>query len=127
MDRIIYELLLFLTSFIIVFLLYRLIVVKKAKRKKKPKEPIEVTYLVNKYRIDLEKVNYKRLLNVISLVSSLDIAIVVTIILLFKNFYVEIIVGFVSTVIIILISYHLVYLVYKKKGMIKDEHKGNRK
>ena len=127
MDKFIREIILFIITFLLVFLLYRLITIRKAKSKKKAKEPREVTYLVSRYKLDLDKVNYKRLLNVVSLVSSLDIALVVTIILLFKNFYLEMIIGFISTLIIILVSYHLVYLVYKKKGMIKDEHKRDRK
>ena len=127
MEKFIQELILFVASFIIVFLLYRIFIVKKAKRKKNPKEPFEVTYLINKYKLDLEKINYNKLLNVVSLVSSFDVALIVVIILLFKNFYVEIIIGIISTVIIILVSYHLIYLVYKKKGMIKDESKRNRK
>jgi len=127
MDKLIKELILFLIAFIIVFLLYRIIIVRRAKSKKKPKEPLEVTYLVNKYKLDLEKVSYKRLLNVISIVSALDIALVVSIIVLLKSFILEMIVGFISTLVIILVSYHLVYLVYKKKGMIKDESKRNRK
>ena len=127
MDSLTYRLILFVFSFILVFLLYRLIIIKRAKRKKNPKEPFEVVYLVSRYNLDLDKINYKKLLNVISIVSSFDIALVVSIILLFKNFYLEVIVGFISTLIIILISYHLVYLVYKKKGMIKNESKRNRK
>lgn len=127
MDKLIKELILFLIAFIIVFLLYRIIIVRRAKSKKKPKEPLEVTYLVNKYKLDLEKVSYERLLNVISIVSALDIALVVSIIVLLKSFILEMIVGFISTLVIILVSYHLVYLVYKKKGMIKDESKRNRK
>ena len=126
MDKFIQELILFVISFFIVFLLYRIFVVRKAKSKKKAKEPFEVTYLVNKYKLDLKKVNYKRLLNVISVVSSFDIALIVAIMVLCNSFILEIIVGFVSTLIIILVSYHLVYLVYKRGGMIKDEHKGNR-
>ena len=124
MNKVIQELILFLVSFIVIFLLYQFFIIKKAK--KKSKDPIEVTYLVNKYKLDLEKVSYKRLLNVISIVSALDIALVVSIIVLLKSFILEMIVGFISTLVIILASYHLVYLVYKKKGMIKNEHKRNR-
>ena len=127
MDRLTKELILFVISFIVVFLLYQIFVVRKAKSKKKPKEPFEVTYLVSKYKLDLEKVNYKRLLRLISIVSSFDIALVVSIIVLLKNYILEIIVGFITTLVIILFSYHLVYLIYKKKGMIKNESKGNRK
>ena len=122
------ELLLFLLTFVFVFILYQIFIVRKAKKKgKKFKEPIEITYLVNRYKLDLKKVNYKKLLRVISIVSSLDISLVVTIIMLINNFALEIIVGFISTLVIILLSYHLVYLVYKKKGMIKNESKRNRK
>lgn len=125
--RILQEFILFLLSFIFVFLLYQLFIVRRAKRIKKSKEPFEVTYLVSKYKLDLKKVNYNRLLRVISIVSSFDIALVVSIIMLFDNFILEVIVGFISTLVLIFGSYHLVYLGYKKKGMIKDEHKRNRK
>ena len=125
--NIIQELSLFLLTFLFVFIIYQIFIVRKAKKKsKKKKEPIEVTYLVNRYKLDLKKVNYNKLLFVISIVSSFDIALVVSIIMLLKVFILEIIVGFVSILIIILFSYHLVYLVYKKKGMVKNESKRDR-
>ena len=91
----------------------------KCKKDKKRKKPIEVQYLVNCYNLDLKKVNYKRLLNIISLVSSLDIAIVVTIIGLTNNFLLEIIIGCFLTVILILASYYIVGKIYQKKGYCK--------
>lgn len=126
MEKLVYELILFLISFVLVFLLYQIFIVRRAKSKKNPKEPFEVTYLVSKYKLDLKKVNYKNLLRVISIVSSFDIALVVSIIVLLKSFILEIIVGFISILVIILVSYHLVYLIYKRKGMIKNESKRNR-
>ncbi len=126
MEKLVYELILFLISFVLVFLLYQIFIVRRAKSKKNPKEPFEVTYLVSKYKLDLKKVNYKNLLRVISIVSSFDIALVVSIIVLLKSFILEIIVGFISILVIILVSYHLIYLIYKKKGMIKNESKRNR-
>ena len=126
MEKLVYELILFLISFVLVFLLYQIFIVRRAKSKKNPKEPFEVTYLVLKYKLDLKKVNYKNLLRVISIVSSFDIALVVSIIVLLKSFILEIIVGFISILVIILVSYHLIYLIYKKKGMIKNESKRNR-
>ena len=136
MKVLIQELILFLLSFLLVFIIYQIFIVRRAKPKKskkkdkrvkEPKEPIEVTYLVNRYGLDLKKVDYNKLLFVISIVSSIDIALVVTIIMFLKIFVLEIIVGFISTIGIILLSYHLVYLVYKKKGMINNESKRNRK
>ena len=127
MEKLVYELILFLISFIVVFLLYQIFIVRRAISKKNPKEPFEITYLTTKYKLDLEKVDYKKLLRVISIVSSFDIALVVSIIVLLKSFILEIIVGFISILVIILVSYHLVYLFYKKKGMIENDTKRNRK
>ena len=123
------EVVLFILSFLFVLFLYEVFIVrrakpgkeKKGKKARKPTEPVEVSYLVNKYHLDLEKVNYDRLLQVIAFTSSFDITLIVSIILLIKNFFLEIVVGFLATLILIFISYHIVYLVYKKKGMIKNE------
>ena len=82
---------------------------------------MEVTYLVQKYKLDLDKVNYNRLLQVVAFTSSFDIALVVSLILFIKVFLLEIIVGFFCTLIVIYISYYIVYYIYKKKGMIKNE------
>ena len=135
MKLVIQELILFLLSFLLVFIIYQIFIVRRAKPKKlvnkkdkrikEPKEPLEVTDLVSR-GLDLKKVDYNKLLFVVSMVSSIDIALVVTIIMLLKVFILEIIVGFISTIGIILLSYQLVYLVYKKKGMINNESKRNR-
>ncbi len=111
---------LFILTFLFVFVIYELFLVRKAKKNKAKKKPVEVQYLVNRYHIDLKKVNYKKLLNVISFVSSLDIAIVVTIISLVDNMFLQLALGFVTIFIVILISYDIVGKVYQKKGMKKD-------
>ena len=121
------ELLLFFLTFLFVLCIYEFVIIRRAKKKdkkkskKKNREPIEVTYLVKKYKLDLEKISYNQLLQIVALTSSFDIAIVVTTILLFDNTIIGILIGFVVTIVVILISYHFVYLFYKKKGMIKNE------
>ena len=118
------EIILFILTYLFVLILYELFIVRRAKSKKKTKkdrDPIEVTYLVRKYHLDMKKVNYNQLLQIIAFTSSFDIALIVSIIVLLKNFILEILVGFIATLVIIMLSYHLVYLFYKKKGMIKNE------
>ena len=115
------ELILFLLSFIFIFILYQLFVIPWAKRKKKKKHPIEVFYLVHRYHLDLDKIKYNQLLQNVSLVSSFDIAVIVSIVLNLSNLFLEIVVGFILTFVVILLSYHIVYLFYKRKGMIKNE------
>ena len=128
------ELLLFLLTFLFVLCLYEIIIVRRARKKnkkkkkkvvddtkKKNKEPLEVTYLVKKYKLDLDRISYNRLLQVIAFTSSFDIALIVSIIMLIENYILKMIVGFVLIILIIIVSYHIVYLFYKKKGKIKDE------
>ncbi len=128
------EILLFVLSFLLLFVVYELYIVRRAKPRKDKKgkdkkivEPMEVSYLVNRYHLDLEKVNYNKLLHVIAFTSSLDIVIVVSIVLFIKNFILQMIVGFICIFVVILLSYHIVYLIYKRGGMVKDGLQKNRK
>lgn len=113
------EVVVFSLTFLLVLLIYELVLVRKCKNDKKGKKPIEVQYLVNCYNLDLKRINYKKLLNIISIVSSLDIAIVATVIGLTDNFWLEIIIGCFLTVLLILISYYIVGKIYKKHGYCK--------
>lgn len=124
------EIILFLMSFVFMFLIYQIFLVGPAKRRAKDekkkkdgekKELVEIKYLVKKYKLDLNKVSYNQLLQIVALVSSFDISLVVSIIMALNNFILEIVIGFLSTLVIIMMSYHLVYLFYKKKGMISND------
>lgn len=116
------EIILFLLSYIFIFMIYEIFVVARAKKnekkKKDDKQPMEVKYLVNRYKFNLKKINYHKLLHVVALVSSFDIALIVSLAMLTNNYILEILIILVLVVPVILISYHLVYLVYKKRGLI---------
>ena len=114
------QVILFLLTYIFTFLLYQLFIIRRAKRKKNPKEPLEVTYLKMKYHLDLKGESYKQLLQIIAFTSAFDISVVVSVIMLLENFYLEIIISFILIIVMIVVSYHMVYLFYKKKGKIKD-------
>lgn len=119
------EAILFLLCFIFVFIMYQLFLIRPSKKKKrKDKELLEIKYLVAKYNIDLDKIKYNQLLQICAITSSFDISVCVSLIFLFNNLLMELIFGFISIGILIFISYHLVYLFYKRKGMIKNgKHK----
>ncbi len=120
------EVILFLLSFLFIFIIYQIIIVSPAKRskekktkKKKDREPIEIKYLITKYSLDIKKVNYNQLLQIVALTSSFDIALSTSLIMAVKDFFLSVVVGIVAIISLIMVSYHLVYLFYKKKGMIK--------
>lgn len=116
------EVILFFMSFIFIFIIYEIFVVHRArkneKKKKDNKQPMEVKYLIYKYKFNLKKINYHKLLHVCAVVSSLDMALIVSLSMIFDSYMLQLIVVLVLVVPVILFSYHLVYLVYKKKGLI---------
>ena len=126
------EIILFIACFILVFICYQVFFIlpmkkyrknKKNGKKKKIKEKkelAEIRFLVTKYKLDLDKVNYNKLLLVVSFVSSFDITLIVTIITLFDSYLVSFLLAAVLVLPIVLISYWLVYKFYEKKGMIKN-------
>lgn len=127
------ELGLFILSFIFVFLIYQIFIIIPAKkrknnkskgRKKKEdtsKELFEIKYLQARYKLDMKKINYNQLLQICAITSSFDISFIVYLIGIINNFILRVLGGFIFTLGIIMLSYHLVYLFYKKKGMIINE------
>ena len=109
----------FAITFLLVYLLYYFFSVRKARRNKK-KLPVEVEYLVVKYKIDIDKIKYKKLMNFIALVGSFDIALIVTIILNLKGYILPFVVGFLLALPVIKFSFSLIGNYYKRKGMIKS-------
>lgn len=127
------ELGLFILSFIFVLLIYQIFIIMPAKkrknnkskgRKKKEdtsKELFEIKYLQARYKLDMKKINYNQLLQICAITSSFDISFIVYLIGIINNFILRVLGGFIFTLGIIMLSYHLVYLFYKKKGMIINE------
>lgn len=121
------EVVLFLMSYVLIFIIYQIFIILPAKKNRsgrKKRELLEIKYLELKYNLDLDKVKYEQLLQICALVSSFDISLSVTFVSLVNGLMLELLVGFLSIIILIFISYHFVYLFYKKKGMIKNgKHK----
>lgn len=121
------EVVLFFMSYVLIFIIYQIFIILPAKKNRsgrKKKELLEIKYLELKYNLDLDKVKYEQLLQICALVSSFDISLSVTFVSLVNGLMLELLVGFLSIIILIFISYHFVYLFYKKKGMIKNgKHK----
>lgn len=115
------QIILFIFTFVFVFLIYQILLIGKNKRRNNKKQPMEVKYLETKYKLDLKKLNYKRLLLLISVVSSLDISLIITIALFFKSYLIELVVAVILIIPVIIISYSFVGKYYIKKGMTKDE------
>lgn len=109
----------FLLNFIIIFVLiyafYYIFSVRKARRNGK-KVPVEVQYLLIRYQIDLRKIRYKRFVNSVALVGSLDMALVGSVVLFVNGIIFQLLFGLILFVPVILVSFHLLGKYYQEKS-----------
>ena len=114
------ELYLFILCFFSVLIIYEIFIVNRAKKKKTKKQPIEVRYLMVRYHLNMKKVDYNQLLQLVALISSFDIALIVSIAMIMDSYLFQLIMALVLVLPVILISYHFVGKFYKKKGMTNN-------
>lgn len=92
----------------------------------KKRVPVELLLLIKKYKLDIDKINYRSIMNKIALVSAFDIAFIAVFVMKFiENVYLSIIIGGVLFIPLILITYNFIGIYYVRKGMIKNGNKKN--
>lgn len=118
-------------TFFVVFIIYEFIFsrdyrnnIKLRKNTKKQvkqrKKSVEIRLLESYYKVEIEKLSYTRLLNAVALVSSLDIAIIVTASCISKIGIIQILIALILVVPIIYSSYYLLAKYYKHKIRKKE-------
>ena len=117
-------------SIIIIYLLYYAWVVfnfdktgkeRRSKKNSKRRMPSEVAYFVQKYNVDLDKVNYRYFLKLMGLVVAFDLSIVIAVMDLIPKLWVKCLVGFVVMLFVVLFSFKLLGNYFKKKGLVKND------
>lgn len=108
-------LLTFVFCYVIVFLVYYLVVVKRKKGLESFKKGKQVLFFKDTYKLNLKKLDYKKFATSLSFVNAFIIALTVTIIEIFDNLIIKLLVGFVILIPLILICYGLLGKFYKKK------------
>ena len=116
----------FLGSFCVVYIFYYFFQVFKHKKYNPNKVPVELVFLIKKYKLDMSKIKYQKIMNFIGLISAFDIAFVSTFIFAFvKNLYLSILIGAIMLIPIILITFNFIGTYYVKKGCVLNGNKKN--
>ena len=105
----------FLFCFIIVYLCYSLIVVYRKKGFEKFKTSKQLIYFEKAYNIKPEKINLKHFAQSLALTNAFIIALTCTIIEIFDNLILKLMVGFIILVPLMLLMYKILGTIYKKK------------
>lgn len=109
------NLLLYIFTFIIVYLFYLIFVMSRKSVLKKFPDGMNMSYLKYKYGIKINDKNLKSIANTVFLANSFILSTTVYIVCLFDNFILGIVVGIIPLILLILILYHLIGIYYKNK------------
>lgn len=106
----------FIIAFLIVYLFYLFTVVLQTKKYEKFKKSNQVMYFVNKYKLDVNKINMRKFTNILGLTNALIISTAFMATFLVENLLLQLLVGLVVLIPLILIFYSLIGLYLKKEG-----------
>lgn len=109
------ELILFGGTFIIVFLIYYLFVIRRKKYLDKFINGKEIGYLKKVYKIKLKDEDNRKIALLIALTNSFIISLVVSIVCFLNNILLQLLLGFVLVIGLILLCYHIIGKIYEKK------------
>ena len=109
---------LFVVSFLVVYLAYFITVISNKKKLEKFKTSNQVMIFIKKYNIKITDSNVKEVAQLVALGNAFIIALAITIVELVKNFILKILVAFLVIIPLILIVYSLI-----GKHMVKKESK----
>lgn len=111
----------FLISYIVVFILYWLLFVRKKTKYNKNRVPVEYYYLISLYRLDQKKINYKKFVYISALINTFIIVFTYMIISrLLSKWILQLLIGIVIIILLIIICYGILGRMYQKKGMKKN-------
>ena len=105
----------FIICFLIIYLVYLLIVVKREKGIEKFKEGKQLEYFKKLYKLDEKKIDIKKFANSLSLCNAFIMSITITIIEFFDSIILKMVIGFALIIPLMLITYKILGELYKKK------------
>jgi hypothetical protein len=110
----------FLFSFILIYIIYYYFFIRKTRRN--VKVTTEAQYLISIYKLDVNLFSYRKFMQIVGLVTSIDIALVATIVAKVDGIVWQILFGFVAVVPVVVLSFMLLGKYYQNK-QLKDNSK----
>ena len=105
----------FIFCFVVVYLVYSIVVIYRKKGFEKFKTSKQLLFFEKAYNLDLKKLNLKSFAQALALTNAFIIAFTCTVIEIFNNLILKMLVGFVILLPTMLLMYKLLGTIYKKK------------
>lgn len=111
----------YLIVFIIIFIINYFLYIRKKKRLNKNKVPVELYYLVSMYKLDINKIKYKKFLWIYSFINTFIVStIYIIVVYLVEGFLWQLLIGTVLLILLIIICYGLLGRYYQMKEGIDN-------
>ena len=112
----------FVISVVVIFIFYYFAMIRQHNKLKKKKVPAEVNIILRYHKIDLEKIDYKKMLIMLSCVTSFIIALILTVLykLTSSNLLIAVITVLVSLP-IALVAYDLIGKYFEKQSKLNTK------
>ena len=115
MDKMFSFLLDFIIVFTVVYLLYVLFFNKKRRNYKTLKKNDEVKLFIDRYNLDMKKIEYKKVLQVVTIINTFILSFTTVLIVRIKGFMISLLIGFVVIMILIYSLYEITGNYFKRK------------
>lgn len=109
------EIIFYIVTMVVLFLLYYIFVIKNKKRLQKFSNNTYVNYLISVYKLDKKKINLKQLSLAVIMINSFIIATTVFIIGFINNLILKFVFGFLVLIPLQLLMYHIVGKTFEKR------------
>ncbi len=119
-EKIIINVIYFVVSYLIIFLLYSLVINRKKKSYKDTTKQMDILYLVNKFKLNTKKTKYNTLKWITNIINPLIISITFIIVTNIKSFTLGIMIGFLVMMMLIYSIYEIIGRILKKKEFDKN-------
>ena len=119
-EKIIINVIYFVVSYLIIFLLYTLVINRKKKSYKDATKQMDILYLVNKFKLNTKKTKYNTLKWITNIINPLIISITFIIVTNIKSFILGIMIGFLVMMMLIYSIYEIIGRILKKKEFDKN-------
>ena len=111
----------FVITFAIIYTIYYLLVIKKCKKNKKM-VPAEVSLIIYYYEIDIKKINLFEMVKVVSVVTTFILSTIITIIgLFFESTIIILLFGTLISILVAIICYRIIGRYYEKQSNKKEK------
>lgn len=104
-----------LGCFVIIYIIYLITVIFNKRKIKSFLTTNQAKFFINRYKLDIKKINVRKFANSIALANSFIISLTLIATELTKNYYLKILIGIIVLIPLILIIYHIIGVIYKKK------------